>query len=74
MRFITFVKRNYLRDNSFKGVFARFIKSEGRNFPVRSSYRTYWKYLHEQCQAPQEVLAAFDECFCEWKEHERTNH
>jgi len=73
MRFITFMKRNYIHDDGPKGCLARSIKSDGHNFPIRTSKQVYRKYLEEQCHADEGILKAFDECFDEWKKNETDN-
>lgn len=71
MRFITFMKRNYLHDEGCKGSLARSIKADGRNFPIRKSHDTYRRFLEVYCKASDGVLDAFEECFKEWKEQEK---
>lgn len=71
MRFVTFMKKNYLKDKGAAGCLARSIKSDGRNFPIRTSHDVYRRYLVVYCKADDAVLDAFDECFAKWKEQEK---
>lgn len=70
MRFITFMKKNYIKEKSPAGCLARSIKADGKNFPVRTGHDTYRKYLEVYCKADDGVLDAFEECFAKWKEQE----
>lgn len=72
MRFITFMKRNYVNDNGPAGSLARSIKADGKNFPISRSHDLYRKYLEVYCSASDSILRAFYECFTKWKEQEKT--
>ncbi len=71
MRFKTYVTKNYINDEGCKGSLARGIKSDGKKFPIRKGHDVYRRYLENYCKASDGVLAAFEECFKEWKELEQ---
>lgn len=69
-----FIKQKYIDDPGPKGTLARCIKSKGTDFPKRSKHETLRTFLEKYCGVSERILIAFDECYEEWKEHERTNH
>lgn len=71
MRFKTYVTKNYINNKDNKGRFAQVIKSKGKWFPVRISHDVYRRYLENYCETDDDILAAFEECFKEWKELEQ---
>lgn len=65
MRFCTWMKKQYLHENSPKGKLARDIKSDGRNFPAEGRYSKVRKYLIVR-NADEHCLQVFEEC---WEEY-----
>lgn len=70
MQFKTYMIKNFIDDKGCKGSLARGIKSDGKNFPKRTAHDFYRRYFEKYKQADDGVLAAFEECFANWKEQE----
>jgi len=71
MQFNTWLKRKYINDTSLKGALARDIKSDGFNFPKQGRHDKVRKYLI--CKnASKTYLDAFEECWKEYEECEKT--
>ena len=73
MLFYTWMIKNYLKDDSAKGLLARSMKAEKSGFPKRRRLRTLVGYL-EHRDASQEVTDALVECWGEYENHERESH
>ncbi len=72
MRFYTYVTRKYLDDLTMKGVLARSMKQDKNHFPkTRISHRVVRAFF-EQSGASDHCLDAFEECWEEWKQCERS--
>ncbi len=72
MRFYTFVVKKYLDDPTVKGVLARSMKMDKDSFPkTRISHRVVRAFL-DQSGASDHCLDAFEECWEEWKQCEKS--
>ena len=58
MLFKTYMIKNFIDDKGCKGSLARGIKSDGKNFPVRTAHDFYRRYFEKYKQADDGVLDA----------------